>query len=127
MEPLGPEMTARFGVDELHINAHAVSPALDAALKDIANVQLAPDRFRVGLPALVSERRIAGDKGKRPRIRERSVVRLAVSPSTKCSCSGSPPILANGRTTIERRGEAEFSDTEAGADFAPAGSPTTSE
>ena len=39
-----------------------------------------------------------------PRIRERSVVRLSVTPSTKCSCSASPPILANGRTTIERRG-----------------------
>ena len=31
-------------------------------------------------------------------------MRLSVTPSTKCSCSGSPPILANGRTTIERRG-----------------------
>ena len=26
-----------------------------------------------------------------------------MTPSTKCSCSGSPPILANGRTTIEAR------------------------
>jgi adenylate cyclase len=30
-----------------------------------------------------------------------------VTPSTKCSCSGSPPILANGKTTIERRGGAD--------------------
>ena len=42
-------------------------------------------------------------------MRERSVVRLSVTPSTKCSCSGSPPILAKGRTTIERRGGADFS------------------
>src|SRR5271165_2350889 len=35
------------------------------------------------------------------RIREGSVVRLSVTPSTKCSCSGSSPILANGKTTIE--------------------------
>jgi hypothetical protein len=35
------------------------------------------------------------------RMRERSVVRLSVTPSTKCSCSGSPPIFENGRTTIE--------------------------
>ena len=32
-----------------------------------------------------------------------------MTPSTKCSCSGSPPILANGKTTIERRGGAGFS------------------
>src|ERR1700733_1307130 len=39
-----------------------------------------------------------------PRMRERSVVRLSVTPSTKCSCSAPPPILANGKTTMERRG-----------------------
>ena len=32
--------------------------------------------------------------------RERSVVKLSVTPSTKCSCSGLPPIFANGKTTI---------------------------
>ena len=41
-----------------------------------------------------------------------------MTPSTKCSCSGSPPILANGRTTIERRGGADFSGAGAGAGFA---------
>ena len=44
VEPLGPEMIAGFGVDELHIDAHAVSAALNAALEDIADVQLAADR-----------------------------------------------------------------------------------
>ena len=39
-----------------------------------------------------------------PEMRERSVVRLSVTPSTKYSCSGSPPMLAKGRTTMERRG-----------------------
>ena len=43
VEPLGPEMIARFGVDELHVDAHAVSAALNAAFEDIADVQLAPD------------------------------------------------------------------------------------
>ena len=43
VEPLGPEMIAGFGVDELHVDAHAVSAALNAALEDIADVQLAPD------------------------------------------------------------------------------------
>ncbi len=32
IEPLGPEMIARFGVDELHVDAHSVSAALNAAL-----------------------------------------------------------------------------------------------
>src|SRR5208283_4561265 len=61
IEPLGPEMIARFGVDELDIDAHAVSAALNAALEDIADFQLAPDRLHIERPALVSERRIAGD------------------------------------------------------------------
>ena len=42
VEPLGPEMIAGFGVDELHVDAHAVSGALNAALEDIAGV--APTR-----------------------------------------------------------------------------------
>ena len=51
VEPLGPEMIARFGVDELHVDAHAVSAALDAALEDVADVQLAPDLLQIdGLP-----------------------------------------------------------------------------
>ena len=61
-----------------------------------------------------------------PAMRERSVVRLSVTPSTKCSCSGSPPILANGKTTIERRGGADFSSARGGAGFATAGMPTSS-
>ena len=44
-----------------------------------------------------------------------------MTPSTKCSCSGSPPILANGKTTIERRGGADFSGAGAGAGFACGG------
>ena len=57
-------------------------------------------------------------------MRERSVVRLSVTPSTKCSCSGPPPILANGKTTIERRGGTDFQALRVGADFARAGWPT---
>ena len=37
-------------------------------------------------------------------MRDRSVVRLSITPSTKYSCSSSPPILTNGSTTIESRG-----------------------
>ena len=65
IEPLGPEMIARFGVDELDIDAHAVSAALNAALEHIADVQLAPDRLHVERLALVGERGIAGDHERR--------------------------------------------------------------
>ena len=65
---------------------------------------------------------------KEPLMRDRSVVRLSVTPSTKYSCSGSPPILAKGKTTIERRGGADFSGAGfAWAGFARAGRPTSSE
>jgi hypothetical protein len=40
-------MIARFRVDELDVDPHAVAAALNAALEDIADVQLAPDRLRV--------------------------------------------------------------------------------
>src|ERR1700722_14590942 len=54
-------MAARFGVDELDIDTHPAGPTLDATLKDIADVQLAPDGLHVDPPTLVGERRIAGD------------------------------------------------------------------
>src|SRR5271165_6696145 len=63
-------MTARFGVNELHVEAHAVSAALHAALEDIADVQLAPDRLRVERLAFVGERRIAGDDVSAPNARK---------------------------------------------------------
>ena len=61
VEPLGPEMIARFGVDQLDVDAHAVSAALDAALEHIADVQLAPDLLQIDGLALVSEGRVAPD------------------------------------------------------------------
>ena len=47
VEPLGPKMIARFGVDALDVDAHAVSAVLNAALQHIADIQLAPDRLHV--------------------------------------------------------------------------------
>ena len=92
----------------MNVDAHAISAALNTALEDIADVQLAPDRLHVdGLPLYVNA--VLRAITTAPRIRERSVVRLSVTPSTKCSCSGSPPILAKGKTTIESRGGADFS------------------
>ncbi len=61
VEPLGPEMIAGFGVDELDVDAHAVSAALNAALEDIADVQLAPDLLQIDGFALVGESRVAPD------------------------------------------------------------------
>ena len=70
VEPLGPEMIAALGVDELHIDAHAVPAALNAALEDIADVQLAPDRLHVERLALVGKRRVAGNDVSAPNARE---------------------------------------------------------
>src|SRR6516225_9904715 len=39
---------------------------------------------------------------KAPLMSDKSVVRLSVTPSTKYSCSGSPPMFANGSTTMDR-------------------------
>jgi hypothetical protein len=61
VEPLSPEMIAGFSVDELHIDAHAVAAALNAALEDIADVQLAADLLQVDGLAFVSESRVAPD------------------------------------------------------------------
>ena len=47
IESLGPEMIPGFGVDQLHVDAHAVSAALNAALEDIADIQLAPDCLHI--------------------------------------------------------------------------------
>ena len=70
IEPLGPEMIARFGVDELDIDAHAVSAALDAALEDIADVQLAADLLQIDGLALVGEGGVAPDHERAANARE---------------------------------------------------------
>jgi hypothetical protein len=59
-------MAACFGVDKLDIDAHAVSAALDAALKDIADVQLAADLPKIDGFALVGEGRVASDHERAP-------------------------------------------------------------
>ena len=61
VESLGPEMMAVFGVDELHVDAHAGSAALNAALEHIADVQIAADLLQVDGLALVSESGVAPD------------------------------------------------------------------
>jgi hypothetical protein len=44
-------------------------------------------------------------------IRDRSVVRLSVTPLTKYSCSGPPPMLAKGKTTMESLGGSPRTET----------------
>ena len=61
VETLGPKMGTALGVDKLDVDAHAVSAALDAAIEDIADVQLAPDRLHVERLSFIGEGRIAGD------------------------------------------------------------------
>ena len=61
VEPLRPEMTARLGVDQLDIDAHPVSAALNAAFEDIADVQLPADLLQIDGLALVGEGGVAAD------------------------------------------------------------------
>ena len=75
-------MFAALGVDELDIDAHPGAGALNAALEDIADVQLAPDLLQIDVPALVGEGGVAPDH-EGAAMRDRSVVRLSVTPSTK--------------------------------------------
>ena len=52
---------AGFGVEQLHVDAHSCGLALHAALQDVADVELAPDRPHVDGLAFVSEGRAAAD------------------------------------------------------------------
>ena len=54
-------MIARFGVEELDIDPHTVSAALDTALKDIADVQLAADLLQSDVLAFIGEGCVAPD------------------------------------------------------------------
>ena len=56
-------MRARFGVDELGVDAHPVLVALHRAFEHVAHPQLLADRLGVEVLALVGEGGIAGDDG----------------------------------------------------------------
>ncbi len=45
VKSLGPKMIARFRIDKLDIDAHAVCATLDATLEDVADVQFVPIAF----------------------------------------------------------------------------------
>jgi hypothetical protein len=75
-------MSAGPHVHELNVYPKSITAALHRTFKYIMDVQLAPDLLEVNRFAFVANavcRPITND----PMIRERSVVRLSVTPSTK--------------------------------------------
>ena len=61
VEPIGPEMGAAFGVDELRVHPNLLASAPHAAFEDIANAELATDLLHVNRFALVGKGRVPGD------------------------------------------------------------------
>ena len=128
MSKRSAKMRAAISVDELNIDAHSVPTTLHRAFEDITHIQLTADPFHVERLALVGESRVARDHERTgdPRQIRRKTFGDTID---EYSCSGSPPKLAKGRTTMERRGaedDAEVSGN-AAAGFACTGRPTSSE
>ena len=61
LEAVGPKMRARFGINELRIDAHPVLIALHRAFEHVADAKLLADLFGVDALALVGEGGVAGD------------------------------------------------------------------
>jgi hypothetical protein len=61
VEPVGPQMRARLGLDQLPRDAQAIAGLAHAALQDITHAKVPPDLPDVDRPALVGEARIARD------------------------------------------------------------------
>jgi hypothetical protein len=61
VEPLGPDMPAAAGIDELRGDAHAVAGLAGAALEHEAYPEVTPDLLHFDRPALVGERGVARD------------------------------------------------------------------
>src|SRR4030088_1335539 len=92
-------------INQLHIQAQPIACTLHTTFNDIVDPKFTADLLYVNRPALkckavfLAMTKLSG-------IRDKSVVKLSVTPSTKYSCSWLPPILMNGSTTIERGGTA---------------------
>ena len=61
IEPIGPQMVAGFGFDQLPGDTHPETRLANAAFEHVTHAQLAGDLFDVDNLAFVGERRIAGD------------------------------------------------------------------
>jgi hypothetical protein len=70
VETLGPKMREGLGLDQLHVDAHPVTAALDAALERVAHIELAPDLADVDCLPLGGEGGIAGDDQSPPNARK---------------------------------------------------------
>ena len=70
IEPLGPEMPAAAGIDELRRDAHAIAGLADAALEHEAHAQVASDLLHLDRPALVAEGGVARDHEQGRNLRE---------------------------------------------------------
>jgi len=125
IKPLSPQMTARFSVDELDVDAHASAAALNAALEDIADVQLAPDRLHVQQLAFVGERRVAGDDVGAANARKigRQALRDSVDEMLMGRIAADIGERQDDHREVRRGG---FSGAGVGAGFAWAGWPTSS-
>jgi hypothetical protein len=55
VEALGPKMIAAHGVDELNIDAHAISAGLDAAFEHVADFEFASNLSEIGRFAFVGK------------------------------------------------------------------------
>ena len=61
VEPVGPDVVARRGVDELGVDPHPARAALNAAFEDVTDIEFPADLLGVDRLALVGESRIARD------------------------------------------------------------------
>ena len=119
-------MTAGFGVDELHVDAHAAAAALDAAFENIADVQLAADLLQVDRLALVGEGGVAPDHERAPNAREvgRQALRHPIDEMLLLRVAADIGERQDDDREARRGG---FFGRGAGAGFAGAGAPTSSE
>jgi hypothetical protein len=63
VEPVGPQMRAGFGVDELRVDAHAILITLDRAFKHVADAKFFADLLGVDALAFVGESGVAREFG----------------------------------------------------------------
>ena len=119
-------MIAGFGVDELHVDAHAVSAALNAALEHIADVQLAADLLQIDGLALVGEGGVAPDHERASNARKvgRQALRDPVDEMLLLRVAADIGERQDDDREARRGG---FFGAGAGAGFAWAGAPTSSE
>src|ERR1700716_2994593 len=70
VEPVGPQIAAAPGIDELGGDAHAVAGPADAALQDETHAEFAADLLHLDRPPLVGERGVTGDHEQRRDLRQ---------------------------------------------------------